>query len=92
MDTFGREIASPEPASACRSSARWALRLARAGRGDRRALTNSTAVANAVLWLVLYGGGFALGLLPPSFPSPDRELHRLPHVWHGEYTCASWAS
>jgi hypothetical protein len=47
------------------------------------ALTNSTVVATAVLWVVLYGG-FALGLMPP-FPSPDRELHRLPHILHGEY-------
>jgi hypothetical protein len=22
----------------------------------------------------------------PSFPSPDRELHRLPHLLHGEYS------
>ena len=38
-----------------------------------------------MLWVVLYGGGFALDLLPPSFPSPDLALHRLPHVRHGEY-------
>jgi ABC-type transport system involved in multi-copper enzyme maturation permease subunit len=49
------------------------------------ALTNSTVVGIAVLWVVLYGGGFALDLLPPSFPSPDRELHRLPHILHGDY-------
>ena len=48
------------------------------------ALTNGTAVGIAVLWVVLYGGGFALGLLPP-FPSPDRELHRLPHILHSDY-------
>jgi hypothetical protein len=48
-------------------------------------LTNSTAAGIAVLWVVLDGGGFALDLLPPSFPSPDRALHRLPHVLHGEY-------
>jgi hypothetical protein len=41
-------------------------------------------VGIAVLWLVPYGG-FALGLLPPSFLSPDRELHRLPHILHGDY-------
>ena len=38
-----------------------------------------------MLWVVLYGGGFALDLLPASFPSPDRELHRLPHILHGDY-------
>jgi hypothetical protein len=48
------------------------------------ALTNSTVVGIAVLWVVLYGGGFALDLLP-SFPSPDRAPHRLPHILHGEY-------
>jgi hypothetical protein len=48
------------------------------------ALTNGTAVGIAFLWMVLYGG-FAPGLLPPSSPSPDRELHRLPHVSHGDY-------
>ncbi len=37
----------------------------------------------ALLWLVPYGG-FALGLLPP-FPSPDRELHWMPTVLHGDY-------
>ena len=37
-----------------------------------------------MLWLVLYGGGFALGLLPP-FPSPGREPYWLPHVLDGEY-------
>ena len=37
-----------------------------------------------MLWVVLHGGGFAPGLLPP-FPAPDRALHRLPHVLHGEY-------
>jgi hypothetical protein len=49
------------------------------------ALTNGTVVGIAFLWVVLYGGGFALGLLPASFPSPDRELHCLPHVSHGDY-------
>ena len=57
---------------------------ARSRRVTASALTNGTVVGIAVLWLVLYGGGFALGLLPP-FPSPDRALHRLPHILHGEY-------
>jgi hypothetical protein len=48
------------------------------------ALTNSTVVGIAVLWVVLCGGGFAPGL-PPPFPSPGREPHRLPHVLHGDY-------
>jgi hypothetical protein len=41
-------------------------------------------VGIAVLWLVPYGG-FALGLLLPPSPSPDRELHWPPHVLHGDY-------
>ena len=49
------------------------------------ALSNGTVVGIAMPWVVLYGGGFALDLLPPSFPSPDRELHRLPHALHGDY-------
>ena len=48
------------------------------------ALTNSTVAGIAALWVVLHGGGFALGLLPP-FPSPGRELYRLPHVPDGKY-------
>jgi hypothetical protein len=48
------------------------------------ALTNSTVAGIAVLWVVLYGGGFALGLLPP-FSSPGREPYWLPHVLDGEY-------
>jgi hypothetical protein len=46
----------------------------------------------AVLWVVLYGGGFAPGL-PPPFPAPDREPHRLPHAVHGDYnlhTLGEW--
>ena len=43
-----------------------------------------SAPLRAVLWMVLCGGGFALGLLPP-FPSPGRAPHRMPHVLHGEY-------
>jgi hypothetical protein len=49
------------------------------------AMANSTVVGIAVLWILLYGGGFLLSLLPPGFPSPDRELHRMPHILHGDY-------
>ena len=47
------------------------------------ALANSTVAGIAALWVVLYGGGFALGLLPP-FSSPGREPYWLPHVLDGE--------
>ena len=50
------------------------------------AFANSTLVAIAVLWMILYGGGFLLSLLPPgSFPSPDRALHNLPEILKGFY-------
>jgi hypothetical protein len=58
---------------------------ARSRRVTVSAMTNRTVVGITVLWVVLYGGGFAPGLLPPSFPSPDRGPHRLPHALHGEY-------
>lgn len=49
------------------------------------AIVNNTLVGVAVLWVVLYGGGFALSMLPARYPSPDRALQRLPHVLHGHY-------
>ncbi|HZU36222.1 MAG TPA: ABC transporter permease, partial [Gemmataceae bacterium] len=49
------------------------------------AIANSTVVGIAVLWLLLYGGGFALSLLPSAYLTPDRILQRLPHILHGYY-------
>jgi ABC-type transport system involved in multi-copper enzyme maturation permease subunit len=49
------------------------------------ALCNSTVLGIAVLWLLLYGGGFALSLLPGRFPSPQRALQALPYVLRGYY-------
>jgi hypothetical protein len=49
------------------------------------AITNSTMLGIAVLWLLLYGGGFALSLLPGHFPSPARTLNSLPYVLRGHY-------
>jgi ABC-type transport system involved in multi-copper enzyme maturation permease subunit len=49
------------------------------------AITNSTVLGIAVLWIVLYGGGFALSLLPARFPSPDRALNSLPFILKGYY-------
>jgi ABC-2 type transport system permease protein len=53
------------------------------------AMTSSTLLSIAVLWIGLYGTGFALSLLPPHIPSPDRALSTLPHVLHGEYDLAA---
>ena len=36
------------------------------------AISNSTVLGIAVLWMILYGVGFLLSLLPAKFPSPDR--------------------
>ena len=49
------------------------------------AICNSTVLGIAVLWIVLYGGGFALSLLPARFPSPDRALGNLPFILKGYY-------
>ena len=38
------------------------------------AMVNSTLVGVAVLWVVLYGGGFALSLLPEKLPSLERAV------------------
>jgi ABC-type transport system involved in multi-copper enzyme maturation permease subunit len=53
------------------------------------AISKSTVVGIAVLWVVLYGGGFALSLLPPRYPAPDRALQRLPHILQDQYDLRS---
>jgi ABC-2 type transport system permease protein len=49
------------------------------------AICNSTVLGIASLWLVLYGTGFLLSLLPASYPSPDRALRTLPNMLRGLY-------
>ena len=49
------------------------------------AICNSTVLGIAVLWIVLYGGGFALTLLPAHYPSPSRALGLLPEILKGYY-------
>ena len=49
------------------------------------ALTSGTVLGITIFWLVLYGAGFLLTLLPESYPSPDRELARLKFVLMGQY-------
>lgn len=53
------------------------------------AVFNSTALGIAVLWFVLYGAGFALSLLPASYPSPERALSSLPFTFRGHYDLES---
>ena len=50
------------------------------------ALTNGTVLGITVFWLVLYGAGFLLSLLPEQYPSPDRELVRLKFVLRGQFS------
>jgi hypothetical protein len=49
------------------------------------AIANSTVLAIAVLWLVLYGSGLVLSLLPARLSFLDRTLHTLPNVLRGQY-------
>ncbi len=49
------------------------------------AMTSNSLVAIAVVWVILYGGGFLLSLIPPSYPSPERVLRNLPNVIRGMY-------
>jgi ABC-type transport system involved in multi-copper enzyme maturation permease subunit len=49
------------------------------------AITNSTVLGIAGLWMVLYGTGFLLSLLPAGYPSPDRALRMLPNMLRGLY-------
>jgi hypothetical protein len=52
------------------------------------ALANGTVLGIAVFWLVLYGAGFLLSLLPEPWPSPERQLARLKYVLQGQYNPA----
>jgi hypothetical protein len=49
------------------------------------ATVNSTLLGVAILWIILYGGGLGLSMLPPQFPSPDRAIQSLPNVLQGKY-------
>jgi len=49
------------------------------------AVSNSTLISVAILWLVLYGSGFVLSLLPAHIPSPDRAMNNLPNILRGQY-------
>ncbi len=53
------------------------------------ALANTTVLGITVFWLVLYGSGFLLSLLPEPWPSPERQLARLKFVLQGHYDPAA---
>ena len=48
-------------------------------------LCTSTLLGMSVLWMLLYGGGILLELLPKSFPTPDRVLQQMPEILQGRY-------
>src|SRR6516162_5919908 len=48
-------------------------------------LCNSTLLGMSVLWMLLYGGGILLELLPKSLPTPDRVLQQMPEILQGRY-------
>lgn len=49
------------------------------------ALSGGTVLGITVFWLLLYGAGFLLTLMPEPWPSPDRELARLKFVLRGQF-------
>ncbi len=49
------------------------------------ALSSGTVLGITVFWLMLYGVGFLLTLMPEPWPSPDRELGRLRFVLQGQF-------
>jgi ABC-type transport system involved in multi-copper enzyme maturation permease subunit len=49
------------------------------------AISNSTLLGIGILWVAVYGVGFALAFLPSSYPTPDRVLASLPHILCGQY-------
>lgn len=54
------------------------------------ALSHSTVLGIALLWMVVYGTAFLLSLLPASYVStPDRLLNNLPNVLRGLYDIRS---
>jgi ABC-type transport system involved in multi-copper enzyme maturation permease subunit len=49
------------------------------------AMTNNTVVGLAVLWIILYGSGFALSLLPLQSFQPEFLLSLVQNVLRGHY-------
>src|SRR5262245_32263517 len=49
------------------------------------ALTTNPVFGIAILWVVLWAGGFLLSFLPKTYPTPDRFLSKLPQILQGMY-------
>jgi hypothetical protein len=52
-------------------------------------VSHSTVVGITVLWIVLYGSGVLMTLMPSEYPTPEKILSRLPHVLQGAYDLSS---
>lgn len=50
------------------------------------AMTGSTVLGITMFWIVLYGCGFLMSLLPSHYPSPGQMFSRLPNVLQGKYS------
>jgi ABC-2 type transport system permease protein len=55
------------------------------------ASVNSTLLGVAILWIILYGSGLGLSMLPPQFPSPERAMQSLPNVMQGKFSFTTLA-
>ncbi|MEZ6139826.1 MAG: ABC transporter permease [Zavarzinella sp.] len=53
------------------------------------ALTNSSVIGITLLWILLYGSGILMTLVPSDIPTPEKALSRLPYVLRGEYNLNS---
>jgi putative exporter of polyketide antibiotics len=49
------------------------------------AVVTNTMLGVTVLWIAIYGGGFALNFVPGRFPAPVRTLENLPNVLRGHF-------
>jgi ABC-type transport system involved in multi-copper enzyme maturation permease subunit len=49
------------------------------------AVSNNTLVGITTLWLLLYGTGFLLTVIPARYPTPYQTLTNLPHILRGYY-------
>jgi hypothetical protein len=49
------------------------------------ALTTNPVFGIALVWVVLWAGGFLLSFLPKPYPAPDRVLAAMPQILRGNY-------
>ena len=49
------------------------------------AVSNGTVIGITALWVILYGSGFLLTLLPAPYPSPERLMEEMPRTLRGQF-------